>query len=140
MQKLEQSASAPELQDAFEDHKLQTQKHVSRLEKVFKMIGEEPVPEKCAALAELVKEADTIIQEIQESAARDAALIIAAQKVEHYEIAVYGGLAALSRTMDLDDAADILELTLEEEEQTDLDLTDIAETYINFQSVEEEAA
>lgn len=137
LEKMEKAASAPELRDLFEDHRLQTQKHVSRLEKVFKGIEEQPTPRQCAALAELIKEADQIIQEIPAGATRDAALIIAAQKVEHYEIAIYGGLLALSRTMDLDDVADILESTLDEEEQTDLNLTDVAESYINFQSVEE---
>lgn len=131
--KMQKAATTSELQEAFEDHYLQTQKQVSRLEKVFKLIGEEAEGKKCEAIIGIVKEGETCIKDTEEgSMTRDAGLIIAAQKVEHYEIASYGGLAALAETLGLYDASDLLHTTLEEEEQTDLDLTDIAESFINF--------
>ncbi|SNV36617.1 Domain of uncharacterised function (DUF892) [Chryseobacterium taklimakanense] len=131
--KMQKAATTSELQEAFEDHYLQTQKQVSRLEKVFKLIGEEAEGKKCEAIIGIVKEGETCIKDTEEgSMTRDAGLIIAAQKVEHYEIASYGGLAALAETLGLYDASDLLHTTLEEEEQTDIDLTDIAESFINF--------
>lgn len=131
--KMQKAATTTELQEAFEDHYLQTQKQVSRLEKVFKLVGEEAEGKKCEAIIGIVKEGETCIKDTEEgSMTRDAGLIIAAQKVEHYEIASYGGLAALAETLGLYDASDLLHTTLEEEEQTDLDLTDIAESFINF--------
>lgn len=137
--KMKEAATTEELQDAFEDHHLVTQKQVSRLEKVFKLIGESAEAKKCDAIIGIVKEGENIIKETEEgSMTRDAALIIAAQKVEHYEIASYGGLVALAETLQLERAADLLQMTLEEEEDTDLDLTDIAESSINFRAADEE--
>lgn len=137
--KMQNAATTEELQDAFEDHHLVTQKHVSRLEKVFKSIGETAEAKKCDAIIGIVKEGENIIKETDEGTmTRDAALIIAAQKVEHYEIASYGGLVALAETLNLEQAADLLQMTLEEEEETDLDLTDIAESSINFRAADEE--
>lgn len=141
LQKLEDAATTTELKEAFEDHRYQTQKHASRLEKVFMCIEEKPKEKKCEAMEGLFKEASEIIKNTEEgSMTRDAGLIIAAQKVEHYEIATYGGLVALARTMEYEDAANLLEKTLEEEEQTDVYLTEIAETRINFQSVIEDVS
>jgi ferritin-like metal-binding protein YciE len=129
---MQESATTPELQDAFEDHRFATQKHVSRLEKVFKLLGREAEEKKCDAMEGLTKEAQAIIDETKEGTmTRDAALIIAAQKVEHYEIASYGSLVQLARTMDNEEVARILEKTLWEEEDTDILLTDIAESAIN---------
>lgn len=137
--KMKEAASTEELQDAFEDHHLMTQKQVSRLEKVFKTIDEKAEEKKCDAIIGIVKEGENIIKETDEGTmTRDAALIIAAQKVEHYEIASYGGLVALAETMDLYKAADLLQTTLDEEEDTDHNLTEIAETFINFNASEEE--
>ncbi|MFW2135446.1 ferritin-like domain-containing protein [Chryseobacterium sp. TY4] len=137
--KMKEAASTEELQDAFEDHHLMTQKQVSRLEKVFKTIDEKAEEKKCDAIIGIVKEGENIIKETEEGTmTRDAALIIAAQKVEHYEIASYGGLVALAETMDLYKAADLLQTTLDEEEDTDHNLTEIAETFINFNASEEE--
>ena len=137
--KMKAAATTEELQDAFEDHHLVTQKQVSRLEKVFKTIEEKPEGKKCEAIIGIVKEGESIIQETEEGTmTRDAALIIAAQKVEHYEIASYGGLVALAETLGLERAADLLQTTLEEEEETDLDLTDIAESFINFRAAGED--
>ncbi len=137
--KMKEAATTGDLQDAFEDHHLVTQKQVSRLEKVFKSIGESPEAKKCDAIIGIVKAGETIIKETEEGTmTRDTALIIAAQKVEHYEIASYRGLVALAETLQQDRAADLLHQTLEEEEETDLDLTDIAESSINFHAAEED--
>jgi len=136
--KMQEAATTEELEDAFENHLQQTERHVKRLEKVFKMIQQEPEGEKCEAMDGLVREAQGIIDETDEGTmTRDAALIIAAQKVEHYEIATYGGLVQLALTMGLHRAADILEKTLAEEEDTDQQLTFIAEGYINVEAENE---
>lgn len=132
------ASTSEELEDAFTEHRRQTERHISRLEKVFRSIGQAAKGKKCEAMEGLLKEARTIIKETKEgSATRDAALIIAAQKIEHYEIATYGGLAQLAMTMDLHQAADLLERTLQEEEQTDKDLTEIAERFINVRAEKE---
>jgi ferritin-like metal-binding protein YciE len=103
------------------------------------LLEKKPEGKKCEAMDGLVKEARTIISETKEnSMTRDAALIIAAQKVEHYEIASYGGLVQLAITMGLDQAAGLLDKTLTEEEETDQLLTDIAEEFINIEAEEED--
>lgn len=139
LEKMQEAATTEELKDAFEDHQLQTKKHISRLEKVFKLIDEKPEKKECEAIKGIIKEGEEVIKSTEEgSMTRDAALIIAAQKVEHYEIATYGGLAQLAITMGHDKSADLLEKTLQEEEETDEDLTDIAETFINFDAEQED--
>ncbi|MDP9962026.1 ferritin-like domain-containing protein [Chryseobacterium lathyri] len=139
LEKMQEAATTEELKDAFEDHQLQTKKHVSRLEKVFKLIDETPAKKECEAIKGIIKEGEEVIKSTEEgSMTRDAALIIAAQKVEHYEIATYGGLAQLAITMGHDKAADLLEKTLQEEEDTDYNLTEIAETFINFDAEQED--
>ncbi len=136
--KMEEAATTEELKDAFSDHAHVTQKHVKRLEKVFAMTGQKPEAKKCEAIEGIVKEAETIIRETKEGTmTRDAALIIAAQKVEHYEIATYGGLVQLAITLGFEDAADLLDETLSEEEDADRDLTEIAEAHINIEAEEE---
>jgi len=138
LEELKNASSTEELEDAFEEHIKQTQRHIQRLEKVFRMIGKEPESETCEAMDGLLRECRDIINETEEgSLTRDAALIIAAQKVEHYEIATYGGLVALARTMNLDRAADLLDKTLGEEADTDSILTDIAENYVNVEAEQE---
>jgi ferritin-like metal-binding protein YciE len=135
---MQKAATTEELEDAFGNHLRQTERHVKRLEKVFQAINKTPEGKKCEAMEGLLKEARTIIGETKEgSMTRDAALIIAAQKVEHYEIASYGGLVQLAITMGLHRAAEVLEKTLNEEEETDSLLTEIAETYINIEAEEE---
>lgn len=139
LENMQEAATTEELKDAFEDHQLQTKKHISRLEKVFKSIGEEPEKKKCDAIEGIIKEGREVIKSTEEGTmTRDAALIIAAQKVEHYEIATYGGLVQLAITMGHDKAADLLDRTLQEEEDTDYNLTEIAETYINFEAEQED--
>lgn len=139
LEKMQEAATTEELKDAFEDHQLQTKKHISRLEKVFKSIDENPEKKKCEAIEGIIKEGEEVIKSTEEGTmTRDAALIIAAQKVEHYEIATYGGLVQLALTMGHDKAADLLDRTLQEEEDTDYNLTEIAETYINFEAEQED--
>lgn len=138
LSKLEQAATTDKLKQAFMDHQQQTKDHVSRLEKVFSMIGEEPDAQKCPAMAGIIDEGEDIIDETDEgSAQRDVGLIFAGQKAEHYEIATYGGLVQLAKTMGRDDAAQLLARTLEEEKQADALLTEIAENNINYQAAME---
>ncbi len=136
--KMQEATTAGELKDAFEDHLHQTQRHVKRLEKVFEVLGQKAEGEKWEAIEGIAREVDNIIGETEEGTlTRDAALIIAAQKVEHYEIATYGGLVQLAITMNLHEAADLLDKTLVEEEDTDARLTEIAENEINLRAEHE---
>lgn len=136
---MESAASSEELKDAFEDHHLLTKKHVSRLNKIFGILEEKAEAKECKAIEGILEEAREIIKNTPEgSATRDVGLIIAAQKVEHYEIATYGGLAQLAITLGFDKIADLLERTLEEEEETDQDLTFIAENHINPEAEKED--
>src|SRR4029078_11036912 len=99
---MQKAATTEELEDAFKAHLEQTQRHVTRLEKIFKLLGKKAEEKKCEAIEGLIKESKSIISETKEGTmTRDAALIIAAQKVEHYEIATYGGLVQLEITMGL---------------------------------------
>lgn len=139
LQKMKQSATCEQLIDAFEDHEFQTRKHISRLERVFSFIDASAEPKKCKAMEGILKEVDEIIESTPEgSSTRDATLIIAAQKVIHYEIASYGGLVEIALTIKEHKAADLLQKTLDEEEDIDHRLTEIAESHINFEAGAEE--
>src|SRR5690606_37491817 len=130
--RMQKAATSAELAEAFEEHLGVTQEHVSRLEQIFEMMGEKAQGKKCEAMEGLVKEAESILQETEEgTSTRDAALIIAAQKVEHYEIASYGGLATLAKTLGQSEIKDLLGQTLEEDKETDEILTQLAENNIN---------
>lgn len=131
--KLAKAAENQELKDAFESHVEETEGQIGRLEEVFEMFETEPRAKKCAAMQGLVKEGAEKIEE----EAGDAALICAAQKAEHYEIASYGSLVAWAKLLGKDDAAEILEQTLEEEKQTDEKLTEIAESIVNAEEASE---
>ena len=136
--KLEDAATTQELKQAFINHREQTKEHVSRLENVFDMIGEEYEATKCHAMVGIVDEGEDIIDETDEgSAQRDVGLIFAAQKAEHYEIATYGGLVQLAKTLGYDDVANILEQTLTEEKEADALLTQIAESSVNYEASRE---
>ncbi|MDB5197875.1 MAG: hypothetical protein JWP88_2246 [Flaviaesturariibacter sp.] len=138
--KMKRAATSDKLKAAFEKHLEQTKVQVERLEKVFEKMGEKAKGKKCEAMEGIVKEGEGIIEETEQgTATRDVGLILAAQKVEHYEISTYGGLAQLARTLGRDDVARLLEQTLEEEKKTDLLLTDIAERSVNYQSATEPA-
>src|SRR5438105_6219880 len=133
--KLADAATSFKLKQAFNDHLEQTITHVSRLENVFDLIGEEPKALKCHAMAGIVDEGEDIIDETDTGTAqRDVGLIFAAQKAEHYEIATYGGLAQLARTMGHKDAAELLEQTLSEEKMADELLTKIAKEDANVKA------
>lgn len=139
LNEMKSACTTEELEDAFENHQKQTERQVKRLEKVFQLMDEKPEGKKCEAMDGLIKEGKSIISETKEGTmTRDAALIIAAQKIEHYEIATYGGLVALALTLGKHRAAHLLDKTLQEEADTDEKLTDIAEEYINFQAEEED--
>jgi ferritin-like metal-binding protein YciE len=138
--KMQKAATTKELQKAFADHLEQTKEHVTRLEQVFELLGEKPVAKKCDAMAGITKEGEGIIEETEEgTATRDVGLILAAQKVEHYEIATYGGLAQLAKTLGNNDVAKILEKTLGEEKAADELLTSVAEDKVNYEAEAEKA-
>lgn len=138
--KMKRAASSDKLKAAFEKHLEQTRVHVARLEKAFEKMGEKARGKKCEAIEGITKEGEGIIEETEQgTATRDVGLILSAQKVEHYEIATYGGLAQLARTLGKEDVARLLAQTLEEEKKTDVLLTDIAERFVNYESAEEEA-
>jgi ferritin-like metal-binding protein YciE len=137
--KMKEAATTDELKNAFDDHYKQTQKHAKRLQDVFNMINLPAEGKVCQAIEGITKEAEEIINETEQGTmTRDAALIMAAQKVEHYEIATYGGLVQFAITLGLHEVADILDRTLTEEEDTDSLLTEIAENDINLAAEHEE--
>ena len=137
--KMKDAATTDELKNAFEDHLKQTRRHVKRLQDVFNMINIHAEGKVCEAIEGITGEAESIIKETEEGTmTRDAALIMAAQKVEHYEIATYGGLVQFAITIGLHEVADILDRTLREEEDTDALLTEIAENDINLAAEHEE--
>ncbi len=129
--KMAKAASFEELQNAFTKHLKQTEGHIERLEKVFDMIGEKPKRVKCKGMEGLVTEGEELLKEKGESAAMDAGLISAAQRVEHYEIAAYGTLRTYAETLGEKDAADLLQQTLNEEGETDQKLSGLAEEMVN---------
>lgn len=136
--KMQKAATTEELQSAIETHTEQTQVHVERLEEIFELLEEKAQAKKCDGMQGLVEEGQTVISETDEgTATRDVGIIISAQKVEHYEIAAYGGLATLAKTLGRDDIAEILAETLAEEKETDELLTEIAESNINFTAASE---
>jgi ferritin-like metal-binding protein YciE len=136
--KMTKAATSEELKDAFEEHLAVTQEQVSRLEQVFETIGEKAKGKKCEAIEGLIKEGESIIEDTDEgTATRDVGLIMAGQKIEHYEIATYGGLVQLAHTLGLEDAAELLAVTLQEEKETDVTLTSIAENNVNYEASEE---
>ena len=137
--KMQKAATSQELQDALADHLEVTKTHVERLEQVFETLGEKPQAKKCDAMAGITEEGDGIIEETEEgTSTRDVGIILSAQKVEHYEIATYGGLAQLAVTLGQDEVASLLNQTLEEEKEADTLLTDIAENNINYEAAEED--
>jgi ferritin-like metal-binding protein YciE len=137
--KMKKSASSEQLASAFEDHLAVTKEQISRLEQVFESLDEKAKGKKCEAIEGLIKEAESIIEDTEDgTSTRDVGLIMAAQKVEHYEIATYGGLHQLAITLGHEEAADLLMQTLEEEKETDVLLTQIAENDINYQAAEED--
>ena len=139
--KMSKAATAAELKEAFNNHLEETKGHVERLEQVFELLGYKPQSKKCEAMEGITKEGDSIVEETETgTSTRDVGLILAGQKVEHYEIATYGGLVQLARNLGHDDVADILETTLNEEKTADEKLTTIAEENVNYDAAQEEEA
>ena len=132
--KMADAASSSQLSQAFREHEQQTREHVRRLEQVFQRIGIEAERETCKAMKGLISEGEDMISAKGDGATRDAALIGAAQKVEHYEIASYGTLRSFAQTLGMSDVASILQQTLDEEGMTDKKLTQIAESNLNPQA------
>jgi ferritin-like metal-binding protein YciE len=131
--KMKKSATSEELAAAFEDHLAVTEKQIERVEQVFEILEMTPRAKKCDAMDGLVKEAQSLMEELPKgSAVIDAGLIIAGQKVEHYEIAAYGSLVQLAKTMGENEIANLLQQTLDEEKQADQLLTELAVSGINI--------
>jgi ferritin-like metal-binding protein YciE len=136
--KMQKASTSSELQNAIGDHLEQTKEHVTRLEQVFEILGQKPQAKKCDAMEGITKEGESVIEDTEDgTATRDVGVILAGQKVEHYEIATYGGLAQLARTLGHDDVAEILETTLSEEKEADELLTSIAENSVNYHAEQE---
>jgi ferritin-like metal-binding protein YciE len=136
--KMKKASTSPELAAAFEKHTEETQVHIETLEKVFELMGEKASAKKCDAMEGLLEEAEGIIEDTESGTlVRDAGLILAAQKVEHYEIASYGTLRTFAGVMGHTEAMDLLQQTLDNEKETDVALTEVAESFINEQAAEE---
>jgi ferritin-like metal-binding protein YciE len=134
--KMIENATSDELVEALTDHLEITKEHVTRLEEVFASIGEKVEAKKCEAMEGLIKEAEEIMEGTAKGVVRDAGIILAGQKVEHYEIATYGTLCTFAKTLGEDDAASLLQDTLEDEKEADVKLTEIAES-INIKAADE---
>ena len=136
---MQKAATSKTLAAAIENHLEETKTHVSRLEHVFELLGEKVQAQKCDAMEGLSKEGEGIIESTEAgTATRDVGIILASQKVEHYEIATYGGLTQLAQTLGLDDVAELLYQTLTEENAADEKLTDVAESDINNKAADEQ--
>ncbi len=134
--KMAKAATHERLRAAFTDHLEETRGHVGRLEEIFEDLGKNPAGKSCKAMEGLVAEGEEIIEEDGDPAALDAALICAAQKVEHYEIATYGTLREYARILGHEQAQRLLTATLEEERGADTKLTELAEQSINQQAMQ----
>lgn len=137
--KLARKATAGELKEAFEAHLRQTEDHVERLEQVFEMLGVPARARKCVGMKNLLAEGDEMIGEAEDDSARDAVMIAAAQKVEHYEIASYGTVRTWASLLGKSEIAALLEDTLEEEKEADQKLTGIAISFVNEAAEEGDA-
>ena len=129
--KMVDAASSRDLKTAFETHLQQTRQHVERLDAIFRELNRTPTRETCEAMKGLIREGEEMVSAKGDLSVRDAALIAAAQRIEHYEIACYGTARAFARQLGINEAARILESTLREEEAADKKLTEIAETEVN---------
>jgi ferritin-like metal-binding protein YciE len=129
--KMAKGASSPELKDAFEKHLKQTKGHVERLEQLFKQLDESPKGKTCHGMKGLIEEGSEILKENGEDSVLDAGIIVAAQKVEHYEIASYGSVHTFAKLLGKDEAARLLQSTLEEESEANEVLNQLAEGIVN---------
>jgi len=136
--KMIKNATSADLIDALENHLMETEEQVNRVEQVFELTGKKAVAKKCEAMEGLIKEAGEIMEDCEEGAMRDAGIISAGQKVEHYEIASYGTLRQFAETLGLAEAVALLEETLNEEKIADEKLTEVALNAVNVEASEEE--
>ncbi|WP_293307832.1 ferritin-like domain-containing protein [Pedobacter sp. UBA5917] len=136
--KMKKAATSSELAAAFDKHTAETESHIETLDQIFALMDEKAVAKKCDAMAGLLEEANGIIEETDKGTMiRDAGLILAAQKVEHYEIATYGTLKVFAENMGHTEVANLLGQTLENEKATDVSLTEIAESFVNEEAASE---
>jgi ferritin-like metal-binding protein YciE len=132
--KMAKAASSEELKQAFEEHLEQTKEHVERLDEIFEKLDKKPTGKTCKAMKGLIDEGSEIIKEDGEEHVLDAGLIAAAQKVEHYEMASYGTVRTWAEILGEEDAAELLQQTLDEEGETDKRLTELAEEIVNVEA------
>jgi ferritin-like metal-binding protein YciE len=132
--KMTRAATHPQLKKAFTKHEKQTRVHVTRLERICKQLDVSPRGKKCVGMEGLIEEGNELIKEKPDKDVLDAGLITAAQHVEHYEMAGYGTVRTWARTLGYESQAQLLQTTLDEEQQTDLDLTALAESSINIEA------
>lgn len=138
LKKMEKAATSKALKDSIVQHHGETEEQIKRLEQVFELLGEKPSKKKCEGILGIIKDGEGVIEDTEENTmVRDVAVIIASQKLEHYEITSYGSLAELARTLGKDDVAELLEVTLDEEKKTDVSLTVLAEESINEEASNE---
>ena len=136
--KMAKNATSENLITAINDHLAVTKEQVTRLEQVFEIVSEKATAKKCDAMEGLIKEGVGIMEETQDGPVRDAGIVAASQKIEHYEIATYGTLAAFAKTLGEDEALALLQQTLAEEKEADTLLTEAAYNNINFEASEED--
>ena len=134
--KMAKASTSPDLREAFESHLEQTKGQVERLVQVFALLKQKPKAQTCPAMKGLVEEGDEVVANIEKSALRDAGLIAAANRVEHYEIAAYGSARAFALTLGMEKAVDLLQETLDEEVNADKTLSKLADTRINDEALE----
>jgi ferritin-like metal-binding protein YciE len=133
--KMAEASTSQSLRQAFESHLLETEGHVSRLETIFRTLGQDAKAHTCDAMKGLISEGEDTISDIDESPLRDAGLIAAANRVEHYEIAAYGSARTFADVLGLSEAAALLEQTLQEEKRADQKLTQLAESMVNDEAL-----
>jgi ferritin-like metal-binding protein YciE len=133
--KMSKAASTQELKSSIDNHLAETEQQVTRLEKIFESLGESARGKKCDGMEGLVKEGESVIEDTEDgSLTRDVAIIVSAQKVEHYEISAYGSLIELAKVLGKDNIVPLLEQTLEEEKKADKILSEVASNNINWEA------
>lgn len=132
------NATSPELVDALNNHLTETHEQINRLEQVFELIDQKATAKKCDAMSGLIEEGKGIVEETEIGVVRDAGIIAASQKIEHYEIATYGTLRQFAETLGLTEVASLLEQTLDEEKGADKKLTEVAVNAINLEAAEKD--
>ncbi len=138
--KMIKNATSEDLKQALTSHLSETEVHIQRLEQIFRVVGKEASSEKCEAMSGLIKEADEIMEKCESGAMCDAGIILAAQKVEHYEIATYGTLRQFAESLGLNEAVSLLSTTLDEEKSSDEKLSEIATSSVNAEASEQVAS